>query len=135
MRCPSLAPLLAPLSPPRSAPPAPTWLQRVAWACVAVGLLAGPAMAQTARKPSSFRSHEAQAAPDAVASLPAIDSRADFDRLARVYDAGTPLALPHLIFVIDRASRDDSGRVTLTLKHLQQRLTVSKPYTHLFRQM
>ena len=36
---------------------------------------------------------------------------------------------------IDRASRDDSGRVTLTLKHLQQRLTVSKPYTHLFRQM
>ena len=110
MRCPSLAPLLAPLSPPRSAPPAPTWLQRVAWACVAVGLLAGPAMAQTARKPSGFRSHEAQAAPDAVASLPAIDSRADFDRLARVYDAGTPLALPHLIFVIDRASRDAQGR-------------------------
>ena len=36
---------------------------------------------------------------------------------------------------IAQASRDDSGRITLTLKHSPQRLAVSKPYAHLFRQM
>jgi hypothetical protein len=41
-------------------------------------------------------------------SLPRIDSRAEFDRLARTYYQGRFYALPHLMFVIDRASR---GRV------------------------
>lgn len=36
-------------------------------------------------------------------SLPAITSRAEFDRLARVY-TDTPYALPHVMFVIDRKS-------------------------------
>jgi hypothetical protein len=35
-------------------------------------------------------------------SLPAIKSQADFDLLSVTYDANTPYALPHLIFVIDR---------------------------------
>ena len=35
-------------------------------------------------------------------SLPAIKSQADFDALSVTYDANTPYALPHLIFVIDR---------------------------------
>ena len=35
-------------------------------------------------------------------SLPAIKTRADFDMLARVYHQGTPYALPHILFVIDR---------------------------------
>src|SRR5262249_38757664 len=35
-----------------------------------------------------------------------IQSQADFDQLARVYNAKTPYALPHLMFVIDRASKD-----------------------------
>jgi hypothetical protein len=35
-------------------------------------------------------------------SLSAIRTRARFDTLARVYHAGTPYALPHLMFVIDR---------------------------------
>jgi hypothetical protein len=35
-------------------------------------------------------------------SLPRIASRADFDKLAVVYDANTPYALPHINFVIDR---------------------------------
>ena len=35
-------------------------------------------------------------------SLPAIKSEADFNKLSVVYDANTPFALPHLIFVIDR---------------------------------
>lgn len=33
------------------------------------------------------------------------------------------------------ASRDDSGRIMLALKHSPRRLAVSKPYAHLFRQM
>ena len=40
-----------------------------------------------------------------VRSLGAINSRADFDRLARVYN-DTPYALPHVIFVIDRKDKD-----------------------------
>src|SRR4051812_42654448 len=35
-------------------------------------------------------------------SVPAITSRAEFDQLARTYDADTPYALPHVLFVIDR---------------------------------
>lgn len=72
-------------------------------------LLPGPASAFLARKPSTYRSHDAQLPPDPAASLPAITSRADFDRMARVFDADTPTAVPHLIFVIDRAERDTTG--------------------------
>lgn len=39
-------------------------------------------------------------------SLPAIKSRAEFDKLARVYHEGTPYALPHLMFVIDRRDKN-----------------------------
>ena len=35
-------------------------------------------------------------------SLPAIKSQADFDKLSVIWDANTPYALPHLMFVIDR---------------------------------
>jgi rifampicin phosphotransferase len=35
-------------------------------------------------------------------SLPAVHSRAEFDSLARTYDAETPYPLPHVLFVIDR---------------------------------
>jgi rifampicin phosphotransferase len=35
-------------------------------------------------------------------SLPALTSRAEFDALARTYDADTPYPLPHVMFVIDR---------------------------------
>jgi len=35
-------------------------------------------------------------------SLPAIKSQVDFDTLSVTYDANTPYALPHLMFVIDR---------------------------------
>ena len=34
--------------------------------------------------------------------LPAINSRAEFDKLSRSYDADTPFPLPHVLFVIDR---------------------------------
>ena len=35
-------------------------------------------------------------------SLPSVRSRAEFDSIARVYHSGTPFALPHAMFVIDR---------------------------------
>src|SRR6266550_889019 len=35
-------------------------------------------------------------------SLPAITSREEFDSIAVTYDANTPYALPHALFVIDR---------------------------------
>lgn len=39
-------------------------------------------------------------------SVPAIKSRTQFDSLAVVYDANTPYALPHVLFVIDRQRRN-----------------------------
>ncbi|MFN6963575.1 MAG: PEP/pyruvate-binding domain-containing protein [Pyrinomonadaceae bacterium] len=35
-----------------------------------------------------------------------VGSRSEFDALARVYSDGVPYALPHVMFVIDRAARD-----------------------------
>jgi len=48
----------------------------------------------------------ASAVGDAVRSLPAIHSRAEFDSLAVTYDKDTPYALPHVLFVIDRQNRN-----------------------------
>ena len=39
-------------------------------------------------------------------SLPTITSRAQFDGLAITYDANTPYALPHILFVIDRKNQN-----------------------------
>lgn len=39
-------------------------------------------------------------------SLPSISSRVEFDSIARVYHAGTPYALPHALFVIDRRDKN-----------------------------
>jgi rifampicin phosphotransferase len=43
-----------------------------------------------------------RAAVDTPRSLPAVHSRTEFDSLAVTYDADTPYALPHVLFVIDR---------------------------------
>ena len=39
-------------------------------------------------------------------SLPALHTRAEFDSLAVEYDANTPYALPHVLFVIDRQDKN-----------------------------
>lgn len=39
-------------------------------------------------------------------AVKAIASRAEFDSLARVYQQGTPYALPHVMFVIDRLAKN-----------------------------
>lgn len=45
-------------------------------------------------------------AADAPRSVSSISSRAEFDALAVTYDADTQYALPHVLFVIDRSSRN-----------------------------
>jgi hypothetical protein len=64
-----------------------------------------PSAAQMSRKPTPTR-EPAQAmrkTPDSKKnSLSDITSQADFDSVARTYHQGTPYALPHLMFVIDR---------------------------------
>jgi len=65
--------------------------------------------AQMARKPSPTR--EPAGAMDKTPnsskrSLPQIKSQADFDAMARTYHQGTPFALPHAMFVIDRKSKN-----------------------------
>src|SRR5215210_7032790 len=48
----------------------------------------------------------AQPSAAATRSLPAIKSRAEFDTIARTYDADTPYPLPHVLFVIDRQDQN-----------------------------
>ncbi|CAH0348161.1 PEP/pyruvate-binding domain-containing protein [Aquabacterium sp. CECT 9606] len=81
---------------------------------VGAALLMGMAQAQTAQKPSFYRarqqsplaSSQGQKPADPTPFLARIDSRAAFDRMARVHDAGSAFELPHLIFVIDRHHHD-----------------------------
>ena len=47
-----------------------------------------------------------EAQTDTPRSLPAVQSRAQFDSLAVTYDPDTPYALPHLLFVIDRKDQN-----------------------------
>src|SRR4051812_4232454 len=39
-------------------------------------------------------------------SLESVNSREEFDSIARTYDANTPYALPHALFVIDRQEKN-----------------------------
>src|SRR5437879_3410095 len=57
---------------------------------------------------SAGAAHRFAAQTDSPRSLPAIRSQAEFDSLAVTYDANTPYALPHVLFVIDRK---DSNRI------------------------
>jgi hypothetical protein len=54
----------------------------------------------------TLRASQAPTQKHIVRSLERINSRADFDRLARVYYRGRFYALPHAMFVIDRRARD-----------------------------
>ncbi|MDQ1063594.1 MULTISPECIES: PEP/pyruvate-binding domain-containing protein [Stenotrophomonas] len=77
----------------------------VATLALVLGAVA-PVLAQTARKPSpyEYRPGGDAAAQPAVGPdyLSRIDGREQFMQLARVYNAGTALEMPHLIFVVDR---------------------------------
>src|SRR4051794_31072357 len=61
--------------------------------------------AQMSRKPSPTRepSGAMDKKPDSTRnSLPRVASQAEFDSIARVYHQGTPYAMPHTMFIIDR---------------------------------
>jgi rifampicin phosphotransferase len=67
------------------------------------------APAQMSRKPTASRDGMGSAASSTPAernSLPKIDSRNAFDSIARTYHQGTPYALPHAMFVIDRKANN-----------------------------
>lgn len=89
---------------------------------LALMLAASSASAQLARKPSMYedgRAAQELIAKPAGSQSPAqamgnrssqpfaadLPSQAAFEQLARVYNAGTPLAQPHVIFVIDRQTQ------------------------------
>jgi hypothetical protein len=65
-------------------------IHRIAALALAVIICATSGFAQSQSQTSEKR------------SLSKITSRAEFDALARTYDSGTPYALPHVLFVIDR---------------------------------
>ncbi|WP_399272364.1 PEP/pyruvate-binding domain-containing protein [Variovorax boronicumulans] len=105
-----------------------------------MAVLPAPACAQLARKPSYYQQQnqpqpEGPAAqlvprPAVPASLPALRSQGDFDTLARVYDAGTPMQLAHVLFAIDRQAQParmhyiDTPRFQLHVRFLRDtRLT------------
>jgi hypothetical protein len=77
-------------------------------AIVSFCLFATSAFGQTARRPSPSRNGDEGVTGSSASKrfLPVIQSQADFDLLARVYNAKTPYALPHVMFVIDRAFKD-----------------------------
>ncbi|HRI03423.1 MAG TPA: PEP/pyruvate-binding domain-containing protein [Pyrinomonadaceae bacterium] len=67
------------------------------------------AFGQMARKPSPTREPKGamDKKPDSSKnSLPEIESRNAFDSIARVYHAGTPYSMPHVMFIIDRRSNN-----------------------------
>src|SRR4051812_21349834 len=68
------------------------------------GLICVDTSAQMARKPSPTRAGQEgiKVTTEGKRFLPALLSQADFDQLARIYNAKTPYALPHLMFIIDR---------------------------------
>ncbi|WP_447779167.1 PEP/pyruvate-binding domain-containing protein [Variovorax boronicumulans] len=117
------------------------WPQKGAALC-ALALVCLTASAQLARKPSYYQQQsqpqpEGPAAqlvprPAVPASLPALRSQGDFDTLARVYDAGTPMQLAHVLFAIDRQAKParmhyiDTPRFQLHVRFLRDtRLTPS----------
>jgi len=77
-------------------------------AVISFCLFAVSTFGQMARKPSPSRNGDEGVAGGSTSRrfLPIIQSQADFDLLARIYNAKTPYALPHLMFVIDRAFKD-----------------------------
>src|SRR6476646_4880842 len=77
-----------------------SWLKVV----LLISVFSCVASAQMARKPSPTREPKGFVAVSKTEknSLPKIATQADFDLLARVYHQGTPYALPHVMFAIDR---------------------------------
>src|ERR1043165_4491002 len=72
---------------------------------VAALLAAGFAPVVSIAQTSPQKNGAGQRSSNAARSLPALRSRADFDKMALVYTDG-PYALPHVLFVIDRKDKN-----------------------------
>jgi len=76
---------------------------------ILLALAVSVAYPQAVRKPSPTREPKG-GMPEKPASdkryLASIGSQSDFDLMARTYHQGTPYALPHVMFVIDRRSKN-----------------------------
>jgi rifampicin phosphotransferase len=87
-------------------------MSKVFQTAVAVALLTisvNSSLAQLSRKPTPTREPAGAMSkkPDSTRnSLPKIDSRNAFNSVARVYHQGTPYAMPHVMFVIDRRNNN-----------------------------
>lgn len=80
---------------------------KIVFVAMAFVVLCSPASAQMSRKPTPTREPKGvmDKRPDSKKnSLPRILTQADFDSIARTYHQGTPYAMPHAMFVIDRRS-------------------------------
>ncbi len=79
-------------------------MRRLLFAVSILVLAATASLSQMARKPSPTREPAGFVATSKTDknSLPKIATQGDFDSLARVYHQGTPYALPHVMFAIDR---------------------------------
>lgn len=81
----------------------------IGFVVLAVCLIGANVLGQMARKPSPSRSGREglKSTPNSARRfLNVIKSQADFDAMARVYNAKTPYALPHAMFVIDRSNKN-----------------------------
>lgn len=80
------------------------------FACVAIAVMSFSfASAQMSRKPSPTREPKGamDKRPDSAKnSLAKIATQEDFDAIARTYHQGTPYAMPHAMFVIDRRAKN-----------------------------
>jgi hypothetical protein len=70
-------------------------------------LVAATTFGQMEQKPSGTSADDTnQSTTGSKRFLASIENQADFDLMARVYNAKTPYALPHVMFVIDRSDKD-----------------------------
>jgi hypothetical protein len=82
---------------------------RTVYLVLAICTLSAVVFGQMARKPSPSRSGREglKSTPNSSKRfLNVIKNQADFDAMARVYNAKTPYALPHAMFVIDRGNKN-----------------------------
>lgn len=84
------------------------FLPSICFPAVFILALSSMVGAQRSRRPSpsnSGREGMSKAAADRR-SLPSVTDQSEFDSIARVYNAKTPYALPHAMFIIDRRNKN-----------------------------
>ncbi|HEX9961370.1 MAG TPA: PEP/pyruvate-binding domain-containing protein [Pyrinomonadaceae bacterium] len=84
-------------------------MKKLTFILLLISLLATSFFGQMSRKPTPTREPAGALSkkPDSSKrALNAVKTQADFDSIARTYHQGTPFALPHAMFVIDRKNKN-----------------------------